>query len=153
MATGAWLSNNFYWLICWQMAVDSLVFRYSSWFSQCPIHIPSRKSSRKSLQSLPYLTGFAFFCSSFSDSRSLWLCILPSTCMVVLAVFLKNIGTVKEELFWQLLKQQDRFYQSYGRRGEKLNYRTELNSKYSKDRWGFVASGQNGGGGQWIENY
>lgn len=56
---------------------------------------------------------------------------------------------IKEKLHPTCLKQQDRFYSSYCSRGERLQCRTELDSKYGKDSWGFIASGQNEGVGGW----
>lgn len=47
------------------------------------------------------------------------------------------------------LKWQDRFYLSYCSQGKRFQCRSQLNSEYSKDSWGFIASGQSEGVSGW----
>lgn len=58
--TSARLSNNSCWLVCCLLTMGRLIFSHSSWLSQEPAYI----SSRKSLQHLPHSSGCSFFCSS-----------------------------------------------------------------------------------------
>lgn len=57
---------------------------------------------------------------------------------------------IKEKLYPTfVLKWLDRFYLSYCSRREKLQYRTELNSKHSKDSCRYIAHGQREGVSGW----
>lgn len=65
-------------------------------------------------------------------------------------IFKAKLVEVKEKLYQIFVKNSKEGFEIL--KWEKLQYRTELNSEYGQDKWGFVANGQNEGvrGGQKI---